>query len=300
MNTNGSIGCLLTSRGFVVARCRDLPEGERPSLDVYFIKENRLGHMSLNIAGRFQLPNLQDGANCTIDCRAFGSCDYSKIPVSQGSPALPFSVSPGPFTFSLEILVEESDSNIISKFIVLVSARDFVSAIDRWRSRYHKSRRNKICTMAWEDWGPTSTWWFDERTWDCEESLWEHSAYGYRVMLTGAILDLNLRDIQRVLGQRPTHQLDEDAQVPYQDRDIYYSGDPDRLHVESGRRVIEFGTRIEAGTCFKATIETRAPFRKTYLEETWLMEHNWYMVDEEVLAVDVRTLSCSKMLVDYV
>ncbi|KAF9814038.1 hypothetical protein IEO21_05341 [Rhodonia placenta] len=163
----------------------------------------------------------------------------------------------------IQIRLAVKSRGIYLEYVVFAYTRPFLRAIGHLVG--DRTDRVKM-PVPWEMWGPKSTFWFSKDRGpadlfsDQAEHRWKYAHYGYRILLPSVLLDFTPPDDYEYQEQSGSGKQPKSA--------IYHSTIVDELQ------------------CFRRTVHTTAAYRQTMnFKGTSLDRYDWYMVDEDVLAI---------------
>lgn len=217
---------------------------------------------AVDLVRRYVLPKVADGITTNIDCRH--SPSYARQTLSPETCAVPFATAPEAamivFSFRMRspsLSAEDPDKQAAllcytSRF--LSETRSFVP-----REPSSDTVSPPEPEVEWESWGPDSSFLFGDV--DNDDNVWSYALYGYRLMLERTLYDFN----PHTIGASST---------------------------EDGMEVCWGTSHPDTAQWFAQKIETHRPYMRARIDESKApMSTTCFLVDEDVLALQVRALS---------
>ncbi|EED84311.1 predicted protein [Postia placenta Mad-698-R] len=241
--------------------------GGSASFDI-FAKSGDVNHR----VARFELPMLRSHVKCKISqCDTFRTNDTA-IHSFKDPPPILLSTSPIPSMLQFRLVLYDNSAQnpgILTEYVVFVYTKPFLGAVSNFASGKQATRQ--VDTIPWEQWGPSSSFWFErgssvedlfheEANKDGEERYhkWKNACYGFRVLLPSVMLDFTPLDADESKYHRRHGQND----------------------IRTGTDIDKDGNRFTSGAC------TTAAYRETKIKGTPLgKKYTWYILDEDILAI---------------
>lgn len=260
----GSACCMISNDCLIVADVHTNP----PRLGLYLLAPSSQPP-GVGLVREYLLPKVADGITVSINCRR--SPSYVRQPLTPETCAVPFATAPDAamvvFSFRMRspsLSVEDPDKQTA----LLCYTSRFLSDARKFVPREPGPDTSTVWprepAVEWESWGPDSSFLFGDV--DNDDNLWSYALYGYRLMLDRTLYDFN----PHTIGASST----------------------DDGSAEEGMEVCWGTSHPDTAQWFAQKIETHRPYMRAPIDESKApMSTTCFLVDEDVLALEVRALS---------